>query len=351
MSAQSLPLSDYSNSNKPMAVSFRFLLGLYLFIPVCLLVQLGDQYWFGYRLRDALPSSPGHFLLFQLLFGTPHIIASSLLLLVHPDYLKVFRKRLLLMTVFIAIFFGIGSLFIPYTALYVITACWTVYHVLKQQHGIAKAVCRLPKYAFNLQVGLSVVGGCFIYLGVFLKNSLTPEQALLILNLSLCFSIALVLSSLWCLRFINNAQGFWFLWANTVLVVISYYFLSQHYYFLAILIPRLVHDISAFSFYVSHDYNRHQSLTDTHPLYTIARSFKIPVIVILPVFSFLLTYCLQAYGDEWINIIMRTLFATEVYKAITLGLFGYLALMHYYTEAFIWAADSPLRRYIVFKHR
>lgn len=349
MSAQSLPFTESSKPVKPMAVSFRFLLALYLFIPVCLVVQLVDQYFLNYSIRDALPSSPGHFLLFQLLFGTPHIIASSLLLLAHPDYLRVFRKRLVLMTVFIATFFGIGSLFIPYTALYIITACWTVYHVLKQQHGIAKAVCRLPQYAFNLQVGLSVIGGCFIYLGVFLKNSLSVEQAEQILILSMYLSIALILCSVWCLRFIKTAQGFWFLWANTLLVVISYYFLSQQYYFLAILIPRLVHDISAYSFYVSHDHNRHQFVSDRHPIYALVRSMKIPVVVVLPIFSFMLTYLLQAYGDEWINIIMRTLFATEIYKAITLGLFGYLALMHYYSEAFIWSAASPLRQYIVFK--
>lgn len=349
MSAQLMPQSESLKPISTMAVSFRFLLGLYLVIPVCLILQLVDQYFLDYTIRDALPSSPGHFLLFQLLFGTPHIIASSLLLLTHPDYLKVFQKRLLFMSVFIATFFGVGSLFIPYKALYIITACWTVYHVLKQQHGIAKAVCRLPALAFNLQVAISVAGGCLIYLGVFLHNSLSPEQAELILTISMLMSIALFFSSLWCMRFINNAQGFWFLWANTLLVVVSYYFLSQQYFFMAILIPRLVHDISAYSFYVSHDYNRHNSVIDTHCLYSFVKKLRIPVVVVLPVLSFLLTYLLQAYGDDFINLIMRTLFATEIYKAITLGLFGYLALMHYYSEAFIWSAGSPVRQYIFFK--
>lgn len=336
-------------SELSMPVSIRFLLYLYGVIPLCLAVQLLDCFVFNYQLRDALPSSPGHFLLFQILFGTPHIIASSLLLLNHSDYLKTFQKPLLKMTAFIAVFFGIGSLFIPYKVLYIITACWTVYHVLKQQHGIAKAVCRLPPKAFNVQVGLSVVGGCFIYLGVFLKNSLSLDQAQLTLNLSAFLSVCLVISTLWSLQFVTEPMGKVFLWSNTALVVVSCYFLSQQYYFLAILVPRLVHDITAYCFYVTHDHNRHQVVGDPHKLYDWAKSIGIPVVIVLPMMSLVLTFVLQAYGDDWINFIVRTLFATEIYKAVTLGLFGYLALMHYYSEAFIWSVGSPVRRFIVFK--
>jgi hypothetical protein len=38
----------------------------------------------------------------------------------------------------------------------------------------------------------------------------------------------------------------------------------------------------------------------------------------------------------------------EIHKAITLGLLGYFALMHYYTEAFTWKQESPYRRFIAF---
>ncbi len=333
----------------PLKVSFGFLLSLYAVIPLCLLMQLLDRYGFDYALRDSLPSSPGHFLLFQLLFGTPHIIASNLLIVSHKDYLSVFKTKLLLMTAFIALFFGVGSVFIPYRALYILTACWTVYHVLKQQHGIAKAVCKLPPIAFNLQVALSVSAGIFVYLGIFLKNSLTPEQAQLVWILAVVLSAVLTISSAFCQRYIDNRQGRYFLWANTLLVVISCYLYGQQYYFLAILMPRLVHDITAYSFYVTHDYNRHGQTADRHILYRNAKAIGVPIVVVLPLLSLLLTYLLQAYGDQAINLITQTLFAKDVYKAVTLGLFGYLALMHYYTEAFVWSAGSPLRQFIYFK--
>ena len=346
MSVESLSFPTQKQGHR-LPVSFRFLLSLYAIMPLCLVIQLLDQFAFQHVLRDMLPSSPSHFLLFQVLFGTPHIIASNLLLASHWDYLTAFKSRIIGMSLFIIAFFGIGSLFIPYEVLYVITACWTVYHVLKQQHGIAKGVCRLPLPAFYLQLGLSVSAGIFIYLGIFMKNSLTQSEAELVFKIASVLTIGLLLSTFYCQKYPPDRFGSWFLWANSLLVISSWYLYGQHYYFLAILIPRLVHDMTAYSFYVSHDVNRHQTQPTTG-FYKLADNCRLPVGLVLPLLSFLLTFLLQAYGDDAVNFITQTLFATQIYKAVTLGLIGYLALMHYYTEAFVWSADSPLRRFIFF---
>ena len=346
MSAPSLSISD-RNQGTLLPVSFRFLLSLYAIVPLCVFLQLLDRFGFGFALREMLPSSPSHFLLFQILFGTPHIIASNLLIASHADYFAAYKSKIVGMTVFIIAFFGIGSLFIPYKVLYVITACWTVYHVLKQQHGIAKAVCRLSSLAFYLQLWLSVGAGIFVYLGIFLKNSLTVDQAEWVLQVASVLTAALLISTLVCQKQAPSRFGRWFLWANTLLVVGSWYLYAQHYYFLAILMPRLVHDITAYSFYVSHDVNRHGKQAETG-MYRLATACRLPIALVLPLASFFLTFLLQAYGDDLVNLLTQTLFATQIHKAVTLGLIGYLALMHYYTETFVWSAGSPLRRYIVF---
>ena len=346
MSVQSVILPQQVISPR-LSVSFRFLLSLYGIVPLCLLAVWLDQFGFHHALRDMLPSSPGHFLLFQVLFGTPHIIASNLLLFSHADYVLTFKNKLTVMTLFIALFFGVGSLFIPYQTLYIISACWTVYHVLKQQHGIAKAVCRLPNWAFYLQLWLSISAGIFIYMGIFLKNSLELGEAELVLQIATVLTLALVISTVVCQKHVHSKLGVIFLWANTLLVVVSLFVYSQQYYFLAILMPRLVHDMTAYSFYVSHDVNRHGEVPENW-LFKLSTRCHLPVALVLPLLSFLLTYLLQSYGDEWVNLILQTLFSTQIYKAVTLGLIGYLALMHYYTESFVWAAGSPLRRYIRF---
>lgn len=330
-----------------LSVSFRLLLGLYALIPLCLLLQLSDQFFADGYLLQRLPTSPKGFLLFQILFGTPHIIASTILITTNKDYFVTYKTKILWMTLAIVLFFGVGSQFLSYRLLYILVASWTVYHVLKQQLGVARGICGLSGWRFYLQLWLSVIAGLFIYLGIFLKNNLLPEQAEMIKQLAAVFCLALLGSTLICQRPIVSLFGRAFLWANTCLVLSSFYFYMQQYYFLAILVPRLVHDTTAYIFYVVHDYNRHNK----HPqnfIYHFANKLKINIFIVLPVLSFALAFVLQQYGDVYFYRIFDYLFGMEIHRAITLGLLGYLALMHYYTEAFIWKKGSPLRRYITF---
>ena len=346
MSASTLSNHELPVDNK-LAVSFKLILGLYLIIPLCFIFYWVDDLFLGNYLQSILPNSPAHFLLFQILFGTPHIIASAIMLTSNKDYLHFFKAKLIVMTVLIILVFGVGSLFIPYKTLYIMTACWTVYHVFKQQHGIGKGVCKLPTWAFYWLLWLSVSAGIFIYMGIFLKNSLDVQQVVWVKLVAGVLTIGLILSSILCQRYISNSFGKYFLWSNTLLIVSSFYFYIQQYYFLAILVPRLVHDATAYVFYVSHDYNKHHQ----HPqnaLYRLASRCNLHVFIVLPLFSFTLTYLLQAYGDGWVDFITEYFFDMKIRKAVTLGVIGYLSLMHYYTESFVWQVDSPLRRYIRF---
>jgi hypothetical protein len=126
MSAQLISAGNFPNPKK-LAVSFRLLLSLYSIIPICLALQLIDnEFWQGY-LKTRLPSSPTHFILFQILFGTPHIIASAIVLASNSDYVKFYKRKLLWMSAAIICFFGLGSLFIPYRVLYILVACWIAF--------------------------------------------------------------------------------------------------------------------------------------------------------------------------------------------------------------------------------
>jgi hypothetical protein len=346
MSAQIITAQDFSDERK-LAVSFRLLLGLYSIIPLCLALQMVDGWFWQGFLRENLPTRPTHFLLFQILFGTPHILAGTLVLASNTEYLKFYQRKIILMTTAIAMVFGVGSLFIPYQVFYVLVAAWTVYHVLKQQHGVARGVCRLPPWAFYLLLWLSVTAGLFVYIGIFLKNSLDAQQTEWVKQIAGLLCAGLILSAIYCQRYATTAFGKWFLWSNIFLVISSFYLYLQQYYFLAILAPRLVHDATAYIFYVTHDYNRHHK----HPrnfIYRFAARCHLHIFIVLPVCSFALAFFLQAYGDNIVNAITELFFGVEIRKAITLGLLGYLALMHYYTEAFTWKQESPYRRFIAF---
>lgn len=347
MSAQTLPLDDLNQSTRHLSVSMRLLLGLYSIIPICLFLYLLDSVLWQGALREMLPTKPNQLLLFQVLFGTPHIIASSILLVSNKDYLHIYQKKLVWMTAALAVFFGVGSLFIPYLGFYIIVAAWTVFHVLKQQHGVARGVCRLPDFAFNCLLWLSVITGLLIYLGIFLNNQF-DANALFYLKtaiISLCF--CLVLGALRYQRYVTTSFGRWFLWSNVFLVLSSFYFYTQHYYLFAILIPRLVHDTTAYIFYVTHDYNKH-CVVPKNSIYRLAKRCHVSVFLVLPIISFGLAFLLQIYGDAVISYLTQTVFGVDIRKAITLGFVGYLSLMHYYTESFTWKQDSPYRQFIGF---
>ncbi|NOQ63494.1 MAG: hypothetical protein GQ582_03165 [Methyloprofundus sp.] len=340
--------STTAENHAPLAVSFKLLLALYSIIPLCLIVQWVDSFALQGALLAYLPSSPSHFILFQVIFGTPHILASAILLSSNKEYMSFYQKKILWMTVAIMLFFAVGSQVLSYLVLYVLVTSWTVYHVLKQQHGVGRGIYKIPTWAFYSLLWLSILAGLAVYMGIFLKDTLDVQQTEWVKQAAGGLVLCLLFTTFWCQTYITTRFGKIFMWANSSLIFASFYLYVQEYYFLAILIPRLVHDATAYVFYVAHDVNKHQG----HPqnfIYRCAAKVKLNVFVVLPLLSFALTYLLQVYGDQWVAAISEFFFGMEIRQAITVGLIGYFSLMHYYTEAFTWKFGSPYRKYIRFK--
>ncbi len=329
-------------------VSLKWLLALYSIIPLCLILQLIDRFLFSGTWLNGLPTAPQHFILFQFLFGTPHIIASAIIITSNDDYFHHYKRRLFLMSLFIMLFFGLTSLFLPYRFLYILVASVTVFHVLKQQFGLARGVCKLPDIEFYTLLILSLSAGILIYMGIFLYKVLTVNQAEIIQWAAGLICLFIVLISFYCQRYSNSIIGKGFLWGNTLLVISSFYLYQQNYFFLAILVPRLIHDATAFYCYVVHDYNKHHG-APKNLLYKVAQKVNLSCFVVLPITTLGLTFILQSYGDAYFNQLTMFLFGTDFYKAISVGFIGYLGLMHYYTESFTWKKNSPYKAFIAFK--
>ncbi|MDT8405802.1 MAG: hypothetical protein RQ715_00985 [Methylococcales bacterium] len=331
-----------------LAISFRGLLALYLIVPLCWLLYAVDQRWFAGHLINNLPRTPEYFFILQIIFGTPHIIASNLIMVGHADYWQYYRSKLMKMTVFLALVFGLGSVLLPYWVLYAVVALWTILHVLKQQYGIARGACRLPNSGFYALLTLSVLAGFLTYLGIFVDYRL-PETYVGLLQTSIgVLCSALVLIAIWLSRTVTRPLAIGFLWVNPIMIVSSYLLYLEGYYLLAILAPRLIHDLTAYYVYLCHDFNRHHRHPDNR-LYQLAQSLRIPTLLVLPALSIALALVLQNYADAWLAWLSGNLFAHPVQKISSLGIIGYLALMHYYTEAFTWKHNSPYRRYLSFK--
>jgi hypothetical protein len=180
-----------------------------------------------------------------------------------------------------------------------------------------------------------------------LRDSLDADDVYWIKHVATMGCLLLLVAAFVYQHYVTTQFGRWFYWSNVFLVLTSFYLYQQQHYFMAILVPRFVHDATAYVFYVTHDYNKHQRKPQNF-IYRYAARCNFHVFLVLPAISFFLAFVLQAYGDDIADSIARYLLGVEFYKVVTLGFLGYLALMHYYMEALTWQKDSPYRKYIAF---
>jgi hypothetical protein len=334
-----------SRSVPRIAISARFLLGIYAVLPLCVLAMFLDQLFWGGSLSRALPKNPQRYFLFQLLFGTPHIIASSVILATNGEYFRAYRMRLFLLTLLILAFFGGGSLFIPNGVFLAVVGVVTVIHVLKQQVGVGKGLCRLPGRLYDTWGLTLVVLGSVLYYPLYSDRELSAASADLLRGVLWALAALSVVLTLFCHPRIKTTKGRLYLWANTLMVLLSAMFYARGYPFLAILGPRLVHDLTAFTFYVTHDVNRHGA-EPRNVLYRAASRLGLGIFWVCPAVAVLLTYLIVRFADPLVQFITAPVLGYSLPHSAGFLLAGYLGLLHYYTEAFTWRQGSPYRRHV-----
>lgn len=332
----------------PVTISFKLLLALYAILPVCLLAGLIDKYYLNSTLKPLLPLAPEHYFWLALLFGTPHILASNIILLSNREYFVKYRLRLAVVTLLIIAFFGIGYFVLSYNVLFALVATATVIHVVKQQIGIGNSQARLSGPVFQCWAW-SVIGcGVVLYNAIFLNDQFTEQQQAFLFNAMLALSAVTIVLACVCYQRIKTPLGKAFLAANSAMSIFSVILYAEKYYFFAVLGPRVIHDVTAFIFYVAHDYNRHHA-QPRNGLYKVFSKLNVSAFLAVPLMAIGATYLLQVYGNPVFDAVTLRLFNVRIPNAITLGFIGYLSLLHYYTEAFTWKGDSPYKKYIAFK--
>jgi hypothetical protein len=328
------------------AISARFLLGIYAIVPICTLVMLWDKlFGNGTLFREDLPSSPESFFIFQLAFGTPHIIASAVILVTNGEYMRAYWPRLLLFSLFLLAFFGVGSLFIPYNVFLAIVGAATVLHVIKQQVGVGKGICRLASWVYDAWGWTMIVFGSILYYAVYSSHGFSPTIAAWVNGVLIALAILICALTVVCHCKIATAKGRLYLWANALMTLQSGIFYAADYSFLAILGPRLVHDLTAFTFYVAHDVNRHGD-TPRNGLYAIASKLRLGIFWVCPVVAIGLTFLIGRYVDPLANMVITPILGYAPTYSASFVVIGYLGMMHYYTEVFTWKHGSPYRQHL-----
>ena len=337
-----VPEEDAGREVTQLTLRLRGLLSIYAVIPLCLLAYAIDRGLLDGALHDALPRNPEHLFVYGLLFGWPHIVASNLILISNAEYRRAFRRRVLIASLVIVAFFGIGGVALPSVVLSVVVATATVIHVFKQQIGIGTTHLRGWLYPAWGWTGIAT--GILLYNALYLEEDLARYQAVLGTASLALAAVVLVLAAV-CHRRITTALGRAFLWGNTAMVLATVAFHHAGYDFFALAIPRIIHDVTAFTFYVVHDHNKHRA-APSNALYRAAARLPGGVYWLSPALAVALTFALEHWGDRAFDIVTAHAFADSFPQVMSLGLLSYLGMLHYYTESFTWRKGSPYRRYV-----
>jgi hypothetical protein len=334
-----------AESPEPFKISFRLLLGIYLILPLCLAACLLDRAAFGSALLRALPRSPGRFFLFAVFFGTPHIVASNVILATNKDYFLLYRRRLAILTLAIVAAAAAGRAMLSFNVLYAAVATVTIVHVIRQQIGIGNAAGRADGTAYEAWSALLIVSSIVLFNAIFLNGAFSAAQLSWAGRSLVVFAALILAAAALAHARVPTRTGKYFLWANTGMALSSFFFYLRGYVFFAVLGPRVIHDVTAFVFYVAHDHNRNLERPPNR-LYRLLAKARIGAVVAVPALAVLLTWFLERRADGYLEFLTTRLLGLRIQGAIAGGVVGYLGLVHYYTEALTWKAGSPYRRYI-----
>jgi hypothetical protein len=304
------------------------LLAIYAIIPVCALAVFIDQAFLDGWLKAHLPHTPEAFLLFVIFFVQPHIIASAGTFF-DRDYLRHYWKRLLPAALILA---GIGMFFpslIITQGFIIFSALWGITHFTGQQCGIIHMMGRGFKRSYAFWRWMSLLMAAPIYYGMFSFMPLSHEMQRNILT-GLCVGLVPYLYvSYLVYRTADTQPARYYMLANVVGAIAEIALYSMGYYFFVIVISRVIHDLSAFTFYISHDANRNAGGVK-NIFYRSLRFLPVPVYVLCPLIAVALAFPLTYYMHyDW---------------AYRIGI--PLTLFHYYTDRFVWKKGSLHREYI-----
>ncbi len=313
----------------PTSISRAVLLAIYAAVPLCLLAAIVDLALFGGAVRRVLPRTPDAILLYLIVFNLPHIVASTLIFL-DRDYLTHYRHRLLWPSLAIAAFVIWGPSVIGLALFSAIIYAITIWHAIGQQFGLAGMMAKTSKRWLRVWKASGFGAGAAVYFAIYAQDAtaggtLTIAVATIFALSLIAFTAATIIGA----RRAAAGYGRAFLWANYALVTAAAILFALGYPLLVILMARIVHDCTAFCFYVVHDQNRNAA-APRNLIYRLFAGRHPPALLLCPLAAMAIAFPLTWYYHvAWV-------------AWLVLG----ISLLHYYTEGFTWRSGAPHRRAI-----
>jgi len=298
----------------------------YLIVPLLVIVILVDTFYFESALRPYMGIQALFIPAYIFIFDLPHVMASFFSFF-DKEYISYYKKHLffylpgLLTATAILLFinYELGLVF------YLLNDLW---HGMRQKAGIALILGARPGRLHTAWMLVPFITFGFAYVFAMRPNFFSTALSQ---HFTLGISIGIVI--IFILTFLKIKYSApkvrWYIFAVSMLFVCSYVFVSLGYAFFAILAFRFVHDLSAFSFYVTHDRNRNRDTTKNW-LYKIFRAIPVPYIILVPVLALIAAYAARTATDETIQAGVSVIIL--------------IAMSHYYLESVMWKRNTPHRQ-------
>lgn len=306
------------------------LLAPYIIIPITLLIALFSYLHAGSRTAFDAYAAPV-MLLYLAVFNLPHIVASGVTLF-DAQYIKTYGWKIFLPAVLLLI--AVLPFHLPsHNSRFILCLMLaTNIHIFGQQFGLVRMFGMPYNKMHSLWKWVTIFMFGLGLLSLNLPDVLTPAMRL---SLQITGEIAAaVFCAVSCFIYASapTASARLYVLAVAVSVLWTGWLYQMGYLFLVTVVPRFIHDVTAFIIYIYHDMNRNSGGA-RNMVYRAFSFSRIPVYILGPLLAFALalpvTWLYFFKDDQW------------AYK-----LFIFLTLMHYYTESFAWKKGGLQREYI-----
>ncbi len=344
--------------NLPLQVKAKTLLVMMITAPLGIVAAMIDAYVFDNALRDYAFHNPIKVMWWIAILSTPHIIA-SLVTFADQEYLKHYASKLK-KSVVIAVILGIliplavGYVLKPEDAHHlsigalanfgseaslVIAAFYTTYHNLQQQYGISLMLMQeRPAFIHHLWKWITIIPAGIVFLGMQYHHEGVDwgvwPQTITISAVSMVLACAVAGRIIW--QYMQKPGyskiGLAYFCANAAMLLISLGLVVKGHILIAMLMPRVIHDLTAYWIYMVHDENRNAA-TMHNPIYALPKKFGIgPAAFCIPL-SFIIGYALLKLSQ-----------GTYIVGFLVIS----LNYIHYYLEGHIWKRGTPHRQHVPF---
>ena len=311
---------------KKITINPKFLLVIYTVFLAGFLIVVIDAKLFNNQLKNAGPTDPHDYLWFTLIFTLPHIIASFFSFF-EKEYVAAYSKKLLKGARYIVL----ATIVLPLISVdltFLILALYTMSHVFLQQGGIAKSLMgssnKWHKYWQWSGIAISLA----LYVSIYSDFEIASSAAMIGLGVT---TLAYLFFAARAVKASTAGIGTLYFWSTTSTPILSGLLLALDYPILTIAIPRVVHDLTAFVFYVAHDHNRFLQ-NKANIIYRFTSRIGLPIMIVSPLLAVAIAYPLQA-GNATNSAFLLLMF---------------ISLFHYYTEGFIWKRGSLHYKQIIY---